>query len=100
VSFDWDSDEQGHVVTVLGVSVSRESYGEDADGHRGVLIDFLEFDEIKIEPPLAPVEQPKWEKFLSTRLEDRVIAAVREQYESDRADFLAERWAERHERCA
>ena len=60
---EWESSSAEHTVTVTGASAHREKYGSDADGNRGVMTTFVEFDGVEIVPALAAEEQPKWDKF-------------------------------------
>src|SRR5690349_4557928 len=88
LTFKWESEQEiTHTVTVKGPRCYRENYGADADGNRGVMMDFVEWDDVKIEPALLATEQAEWDKFEADDLQDKVI----EEHDSDGPDPDAQR---------
>lgn len=73
---EWEGDRRMHAVRVLGAEVKIETYGDDADGRRGVEYETAEWTDIEIEPPLDDLERIQWEAYSRDQLQDDVIAAV------------------------
>jgi hypothetical protein len=64
ITIDWESRESiTHKLTVSGAYAYRENYGEDADGNRGMMMDFVEYDNVVFDPTLKPSEQSEFDKF-------------------------------------